>query len=267
MNEILCKEARLTLVVMLLMLLAAGCARNPYFKVMNASEKLYVEAGDDSPVPYSVNVSMDYPMVKGDTTHVATAIRYSIVDHMFGWEYDTLDAGTATKMFAQSLLDDFKSLSADMKTAGMYSDGSGTEQSEWYENLTGYFAGSWKHFSSYVVEYSGYSGGTRPDMFTNGLVFDLNSGAEVTLDDLFKPGFDEVMGDLIRLHAEECLPAGAMEVLFEPSIVPTGNFVLTGKSITFIYNPYEIAPYGLGILQISVPLRECRKAGILAEGI
>ena len=267
MNEILCREARQTLVVMLLMLLAAGCVRNPSFKVMNCSREQSVEASAELPVSFSASVSLDYPMVLGDTTHVATAFRHAIVESAFGWDYDTLDVETASRVYVESLVEDFRDLSADMKSAGMYGDGTDSEVAEWFDTVTGYFAGSSRRFSSYMLEYSSYSGGAHPELAAEGIVFDLHEGVRVSLDDIFKPGFDEILGSLISLHAPECMPEGAAEALFSPSITPTGNFVLTGRSITFIYNPYEIGPYTLGVIQISVPLRECREAGILAEGV
>lgn len=267
MNKILCKEAKQTLIVLLLVMLAAGCARTPYFQVLNASEETTVEPEEGFPVNFNVSVSIDYPEVKGDTTHVITALRHAIVLHAFGWDFDTLDVETAAKVYVERLTGDFKAFSEEMKSSGMYSEGSDPEIDEWYDSLTGYFAGSCKRFSSYVLEYSGYSGGGHPDAAATGIVFDLVDGVQVTLDEVIKPGSDKKLGELIRLHAAECVPEGTAGALYSPFLMPIGNFVITGQSITFIYNPGEIGPQGLGVVQISVPLKECRKAGVLAKGI
>lgn len=264
MNQILCKEARKALAVVIFLLALAGCAHNPHFDVMNFSTQAEVPADEQLPVSYSVSVSLDYPIVKGDTTHVVTAYRHAIVSNAFGWQFDTIDVSRAAQVYVDSLAGDFSALSSSMKAAGMYDDGQNEEVAGWFDTVNGYFAGSGRQYSSYVIEYAGYSGGAHAETATTGLVFDLVQGCQVTLDDIFKPDFDDILGSLISLHAAECLPEGAEEALFSTSIMPTGNFVITGKSITFIYNPYEIGPYSLGTVQISVPLKECREAGILA---
>ncbi|MDO5442165.1 MAG: RsiV family protein [Bacteroidia bacterium] len=263
MNQILCKEARKAVTVVMALLFIAGCAHNPHFEVMNFSTVSEVPADEVLPVSYTVSISLDYPVVKGDTTHVATAYRHAIVENAFGWQFDTLDVEAAGEVYANSLKGDFNALASEMKSAGMY-EGGDDDSAAWFDNVTGYFAGSRKGYSSYVLDFSGYAGGAHPESGTVGLVFDLRKGVQVTLDDLFKPDSEDLLGSLISRHAEECLPEGGMEALYGTDIMPTGNFVITGRSITFIYNPYEIAPYFLGVIQISVPLKECKAAGILA---
>ena len=53
--------------------------------------------------------------------------------------------------------------------------------------------------------------------------------------------------------------------MFESPISPTGNYILTSDSITFIYNPHEIGPYSIGTPSVTVPIKELKKAGILAK--
>lgn len=264
MNDILCKDARKVLAVMIVLLAVAGCVRNPHFDVLNCSSDSEVPSSGAMPISYRTEVSLDYPVARGDTSHVVTSMRRTIVSAALGWQFDTIDVEKAVNVFVDSLASDFSSLSSSMSSVGMYDGSSEEEVAEWFDTVTGYFAGSRRHYSSYVIEYSGYSGGAHPESGVTGLVFDLLTGNQVTLDDLFVPGSDEVLGALISKHVRECLPEGGEEALFSSNILPTGNFVLTGGSITFIYNPYEIGPYSLGTVHIAVPVKECGAAGILA---
>ena len=264
MNEILNREARFAFRVLVLLIIAAGCTRTPYFKVMNCSVESSVPAGTSLPVSYLASVSLDFPVVKGDTSHVVTSIRHAIVANALGWQFDTIDVAKASRVFVDSLASDFSVLAGEMAGAGLYEGSDDVETMEWTETRNGYFAGSRSHYSSYVIDYYNYSGGAGPDVFTTGLVFDLITGAQMTLDDIFLPEFDDILGSLIRLHAGECLPEGEVQSDLVHDIMPTGNFVITGNSITFIYNPYEITENWQDVIHISVPLRECRKAGILA---
>lgn len=252
------------MMVTVLLLMAAGCARTPYFKVMNYSVESSVPAQESLPVSYKASVSLDCPVVKGDTSHVVTSIRHAIVANALGWKFDTIDVATATRVFVDSLVADFNALAGEMEEAGLYDGSEDVETMEWTETCDGYFAGTRKHYSSYIIDYYNYSGGEEPEAFTMGLVFDLSSGSQVTLDDLFLPGFDQILGSLIHLHAEECLPEGEVQPDLVSDIMPTGNFVITGNNFTFIYNPYELSENIPAVTHISVPVKECRKAGILA---
>lgn len=267
MNDILCGDARKALAAMIVLLCVAGCVRNPHFEVLNSTAESVVAAKGELPVSYRAEVSLAYPMAKGDTSHVITSVRKAIVENALGWQFDTLDVDLAVKYFVDSLASDFRALSSNMAEAGMYDGSNDEELSEWFDTMNGYFVGSRKHYSSYILEYSGYSGGAHPESGVTGLVFDLLDGSQITLDDLFVPDFDETLGSLISAHLPESLPEGGVEALFSDSVMPTGNFVLTGKSITFIYNPYEIGPYSLGAIHVSVPVKECIAAGILAADI
>ena len=97
------------------------------------------------------------------------------------------------------------------------------------------------------------------------LVFDVRDGSTVTLDDLFLPDFNDILTAVLNSHVAESLSEEDMEDLFEDTISPTGNYILTSDSITFIYNPYEIGPHSIGTPSISIPIKELKKAGILAQ--
>jgi hypothetical protein len=40
---------------------------------------------------------------------------------------------------------------------------------------------------------------------------------------------------------------------------PTENFILGEETITFIYNPYEIAPYNMGSTELIIPYNDVDK--------
>jgi len=51
--------------------------------------------------------------------------------------------------------------------------------------------------------------------------------------------------------------------LFDKTIKPNDNFYLTSTALTFCYTPYEIGPYAMGQIWISIPLGQL--AGALAR--
>ena len=94
---------------------------------------------------------------------------------------------------------------------------------------------------------------------TSGYVIDIESLNLMTLETIFyKDRYDA----LARLIVEQIVKD---KKLREPSqlqeegyfsvdeIVPTDNFIIDAKGITWFYNPYEIAVYSTGQTTVSLP--------------
>jgi hypothetical protein len=110
---------------------------------------------------------------------------------------------------------------------------------------------------SLVVNVYEYTGGAHGASFTKGLILDVNTGKEVKYEDIFYEEMEEALSELLLFHLM-LDPKYAGETLSEEGfdfevIHPTGNFVADEKGITFIYNPYELGAYILGIIEIFVP--------------
>lgn len=83
--------------------------------------------------------------------------------------------------------------------------------------------------------------------------FCLSDGKIISLSDLFKPDYKKTLESLIR----EQLKNGGYDLL-QPldqiGIAP--QFGLTAKGIVFSYDPYLIAPYSEGTIQVEIPATE-----------
>jgi hypothetical protein len=108
-----------------------------------------------------------------------------------------------------------------------------------------------------------YTGGAHGLSNTSLMVFDLRTDKVLTMADLFKPGYEPMLQRVLERHLREAydLPAGAPlngnnGILFDKHLSLTRNFYLTGKGIGFIYNPYEVAPYVVGQIELYVPFAE-----------
>lgn len=99
-------------------------------------------------------------------------------------------------------------------------------------------------------------------------VFDLTHHRALSLDDVFKPGYDSTLRSELEkqlrlqyhIPENEPLNGGNNGVLFDRHITLTGNFYLTGKGIGFIYNPYEIAAYVYGRINLFIPYARLKRA-------
>ena len=255
----------LPLAAALLLALATDCVRGPRMDILqyNSEQETASEAG--CPLTHRLDISLEYPVIKGDKELSATIIRQSIFEAAFGQGYDTLNVDEAASRYAGELAAEFRELSAAMWRGWRRAGIDPPETMEWSDVIEGYFAGQNGPYRSYIVNITDFTGGAHSNSVTHAFVFDTRDGSRLTLDDLFVPDFDAVLTEIIARHIPESLSEEDVEALFDPAVQPTGNYILTSDSITFIYNPYEIGPWSIGTPSISVPIKECRKAGILAK--
>jgi hypothetical protein len=249
----------------LLLILATNCVHGPRMDVLQYSSEQETASVAGCPLTHRLDISLEYPLIKGDTTLVATTIRQAVFEAAFGEAYDTLNVEEAATRYADDLAAEFKELSAAMWRGWQKAGLEIPEVTEWSDNIEGYFAGQNGPYVSYIVNLTDFTGGAHSNSSTEAFVFDLNNGSRVTLDDLFVPNFDEALTEIINSHLAESLSEEDIDALFEPVVSPTGNYILTSDSITFIYNPYEIGPYSIGTPSISVPIKELKKAGLLSR--
>lgn len=107
-----------------------------------------------------------------------------------------------------------------------------------------------------VYEYTGGAHGNRYLLIQN---YDLQTGDAVSEQDLFIDDYYEPLKALLL----ETLIAQTDEAETKKDlrrlgysiadVVPNENFYVTSEGITYVYNPYEIAPYAMGCIQISLP--------------
>lgn len=111
----------------------------------------------------------------------------------------------------------------------------------------------------YRVEYNEYTGGAHGMYMTSFLNMDLTLMRPLHLDDIFIEDYQEPLTDLIwnQLMADNKVTTHeALEDLGYAStgdITPVENFFLSKEGITFYYNVYEITPYAMGPVKVTIP--------------
>lgn len=111
----------------------------------------------------------------------------------------------------------------------------------------------------YHIYYNEYTGGAHGNYMSSFLNLDLRTLYPLHLDDLFAADYQEPLTELLwnqliadidvasRQEAEDLGYGSTGE------LTPTNNFYLGKDGITFYYNIYEIAPYVMGPIQITLP--------------
>lgn len=115
-----------------------------------------------------------------------------------------------------------------------------------------------KNLLVYRTRYEEYTGGAHGIYMTSFLNIDLRTLSAITLEDLFADGSEEALTELLwqqlmrdngvttRQEAESLGYGSTGE------LEPTENFHIGKNGITFYYNVYEVAPYVMGPVSVTL---------------
>lgn len=111
-------------------------------------------------------------------------------------------------------------------------------------------------YRSYYEEFTGGAHGIYTTSFLN---IDLRTMTPIRLDDLFVSDYREALTDLLWNQLMMDKNAATREEVEDLGYCSTGdlypseNFYLSKEGITFYYNVYDIAPYVMGAIEITLP--------------
>lgn len=105
-----------------------------------------------------------------------------------------------------------------------------------------------------------YMGGAHGLQSTFCLVVDVENNKILQLSDLFKPGYEKTLQQALEeeFRKQYNIPegeslGGESGLLFDAHLPVTSNFYITKEGVGFIYNPYEVAPYVVGKINLFLP--------------
>ena len=201
----------------------------------------------------TLSVSLDYP-VKGASEEVLARMTKGILGAAFDLEEEPGTVQETATRYEDNLKDEYFNENERYIKAG-------TEGGvfSWEDRINGYFSGGFRHYRSYMVEYYGYRGGAHGINTMTPLVFDTKTGETVPEEAFFADGYRAPVAGLIQAHLPEALENDEenLSALFEPDLVgPNGYYEVTRDGVTWYYQPYDIAPYYLGVISVTVPWKE-----------
>lgn len=118
------------------------------------------------------------------------------------------------------------------------------------------------------VQYDSYTntGGAHPFYYINDVNFDLKTGNMIKLDDVINPKklekVDEICEKLFRQQHNLSPTASWEEMGFSienNQFKLNDNFVISKDALLFTFNPYEIGPYAMGAMNLTVPFKDIEK--------
>lgn len=114
-----------------------------------------------------------------------------------------------------------------------------------------------------------FMGGNHPISMEYYYVYSRKDFKRITLDDLFKKGYDQkfltIAEEIFRkqegLKLADKLNEENGYFFDNQKFILNDNFILTERSIKFLFNVYEIKPYAAGLTQLEIPYEKLK--GIL----
>ena len=234
-----------------LVLLVTGCG----LKTTSYNDEQAIPLLEGRADSLLLSVSLEYP-VKGAGEEVLDRITHGILSSAFDMEEGpgaTVEE-TATH-YADNLKDEY--FNENLEYAGKGENG----VLSWEDRINGYFSGRYGPFESYMVEYYNFRGGAHGGGTMTAVVFDRKTGDIVPEEDFFADGYRAPVAALIQAHLPEALDGDeeALGAIFEPDLVgPNGNYEVTRDGASWYYQPYDIAPYYLGVISVFVPWKELK---------
>lgn len=199
----------------------------------------------------SCDVSCSFEYVTGGVSQeIMDKINGSIIANhiLFEESEGRTDVEAACKLWVEQMLNSYSDdgEEVDEEDAWMY---------DFEYSRSGEFAGACKsrHLQTYTGSDYEYTGGAHGYTGIGHEVFDMTTGEIVTEEDLFAEGYEENVAELLAASLEEYLAENEEdpESMFSMP-EPNGNFAVSEEGITWTYNPYEIAPYSMGIFDLLV---------------
>ena len=125
------------------------------------------------------------------------------------------------------------------------------------------------YYDDYIItmqkELYTYSAGAAHGLHGVGnYTIDRRSKDVISEGDLFIDGYEAELGKVLQRALVKYLGRkNAQEVEKEDGfsitdLTSNDNFRLDAKGMTYTYNPYEIAPYAFGVIEVFVPYEEVR---------
>lgn len=116
----------------------------------------------------------------------------------------------------------------------------------------------------YLATVDYYEGGAHGINQLLTMNFEAKTGRQLTLADIFAPGYEQPLKDILLKALREKTGCSTMSALrdkgylYSMDMFPSENFILGEETITFVYNPYEIAPYNVGSIELIIPFSDIK---------
>ena len=246
------------------LLLLPACTDNDSIRTENLSLNDETPFSEGSQFSLNLDFNVDFP-VSGFEKEALAQVRKTIRKACFGDAY--ADFTAPVKDLAQAVRDEYaadyvssnESFLRDMEITEAEAN-----NLNWGFDIKGSFGETYGDYINYIVERYEYMGGAHGMYSLFPIVFDRKTGQTVTAE-VFTNGVSrERLTELIDQHKFDELEdmidddINREDIFYVEVIEPSDYFSVGEKGLTYYYQPYDVAPYVIGLITITIPWEEMR---------
>ena len=243
--------------------LLTGCKegddKEVWFETVTVEKTVDLTDEDLSP---KCSVSLKVQSANQKKGEAAKQINEYLVERLFNTQDVSIEA--AAKQFAENYVTNYKTT-----LLALYNqDKADSTKRAWYDYH--YIISTESHpgkkntivYLATIDYYEGAAHGINQLLTMN---FDKETGQHLTLSDIFATGYEQQLTAVLLKALKEKTGSSDLAELKEKGYLnamdmfPTENFILGEETITFMYNPYEIAPYNMGSTELIIPYTDVEK--------
>ena len=229
------------------LLLLAGCNA---VRTETYEDDLVMPLEDGQNDSLFFSVSIEY-VVTGMKVEVRQSINKVIVAQAFDLEGGDGTLEETAIRYRENLIDEYMNENAVLEN-GVRS---------WEDRLNGSFQAKYKDYMNYQVSYYSFRGGAHGIQTLSNIVFNAKTGEQVHEADLFTPGYEAPVAQLLRLAVKTAMEEEdpeLMQLVNLEAVVPNDNFSVREDGMEWLFQPYEVGPYALGIVSASLSWEELK---------
>ncbi len=211
-----------------------------------ADSTTYHIANNDTMPCINVSVNITYPLATGVSNNDNLLIKDFISD-CIGKEYTNKSSvEEAAKSLINDIIKEYKhNVCGSTPESKVIKEGWMNHDYETYNTVL-YNANGILSYSNYTYTYSGGAHGLGTKVC---FVYDVYENETIDIYSIFK---EEHIDDVLTLIKEDLIK-NEVGVFDMNNVNVTENFFVDKKGIHWIYNPYEIASYAEGIIEVVLP--------------
>jgi hypothetical protein len=215
-----------------------------------------------------LSIHFVFPSQMYGNIHLLGKIQDEFIKGLFGKEYTNLSPYEALEKFYQKYKEDYLATAADYnkaKAEGLDMESWGNTIQIMRINTIGIHEG----ILSFCVSIENSMGGIHDSRHINYYNINLTTGKLICESDIFKPGYENKLTDVIINRLLEDNKLSKPKQLIEKGyfnlrrLKPNKNFLISKDGIVYAFNETEIAPYSMGLLKVVIP--EDRVSNIMKD--
>ncbi len=228
---------------------------------VNRTEHLF---GDTAKPACNIVMNVTYVSQSADSV-LKDSLNTFILALCLGDKYMNQTPAQAVDLYAEQYIRDYR---RDLEPMYAKESQKGEEYAgawySYYKGIEGHVQYYHGRLFVYRIDFNEYTGGAHGIYMASFFNMDMETLTSIRLADLFVPDYELPLTDLLwnQLMADNNVATHEeLEDLGYTStgdLTPTENFYLSEEGITFYYNVYEIAPYVMGPVKITLPFDAVR---------